>query len=80
MGQYISETSTIKDNTISIRYVSTNFDRKFIRNKSYSLFLRDQTLRTRNILKALNVCINGGFKLLVILSFIIADDLKEELL
>ena len=35
-----------------------NFDRKFNRKKSHnSLFLRDQTQRMRNILKALHVCI-----------------------
>ena len=37
----------------------TYFDRKCNRKKSHnSLFLMDQTQRTRNILKALHVCIN----------------------
>ena len=45
-----------------------------------SHFVRDQMQRTRNILKALHVCNNGCFKLLVILLFIIADNLKGELL
>ena len=46
-----------------------------------SLFLRDQTQSTRNILKTLfHVFINGGFKLFFILSFIIAENLKGELL
>ena len=34
----------------------------------------------RNILNALYVCINGGFKLLVILVFIISNGLKGEVL
>ena len=45
-----------------------------------SLFLRDQTQTTRNISKTLHVYISGGFKLLLILSFIIASNLKGELL
>ena len=31
----------------------------------------------RNILKALHVCNNGGFKLLAVLPFTFADDLKR---
>ena len=67
--------------TVPIRYISINFDRKFNRKGSHnSLFLTDQTQRIRNILKVLHVCINGDFKLLVILHFIIDDDVKGELL
>ena len=40
----------------------------------------DQTQRSRKILKTLHCCIRGGFKLLFILSSVIADDLKGELL
>ena len=76
----IPETNKIKNNTVFIQYVSINFDWKFTKKGRNSLFLRDQTQRKRNILKASHVCINGGFKLLVILLFIIADDLKRELL
>ena len=77
----ISETYRINNNTVSIRYVSINFDRKFNRKENHnSLFLRDQTQRTRNMLKALHGCSNSGFKLSVILPFIIADDLKGGLL
>ena len=55
----ISETNRIKDNMVSIRYRSIDFDRKFNREKSHnSLFLRDQTHRTKNILQALHVFIN----------------------
>ena len=47
-----SETKRIKDNTASIRYISINFDRRFNRKKGHnSLFLREQTQKTRNILK-----------------------------
>ena len=46
-----------------------------------SLFLRDETQSTRNILKTiLHIFINGGFKLFFIFSFIIAENLKGELL
>ena len=46
-----------------------------------SLFLRDQTHSTRDISKTLrHIFINGGFKLFFILSFIIAENLKGELL
>ena len=77
----ISETYGIKNNTVSIRYVSINFYRKFDRKKNLnSLFLKDQTQRTRNMLKALHGCINGGFQLSVILPFMIADNLKGGLL
>ena len=55
----ISETNRIKDNTVSTWYVSLNFDRKFNRKKSHnSLFFRYKTQRTRNVLKALQACIN----------------------
>ena len=77
----ISETNRVKDMAVSIQYISINFDIKFHRKKKHnSLFLRDQTQRTRTILKALYVCINSGFKPFVILPFLNADDLKEELL
>ena len=77
----ISETNRIKGNTESIRYISINFVKRFSRKKNHNLlFLRDQTQKTKNILKVLHICINGGFKLLVILPFIIANDLKGELL
>ena len=77
----ISETNRIKDNTVSLRYISINFDRKFNRKKSHDLlFHRDQTRKTRNTLTAPHVCFNSGFKLLVILPFIIADNFKGKLL
>ena len=34
----------------------------------------------RNMLKALHVYINGGFKLFIVLLFIIADNLEKKLL
>ena len=73
-----SETNRIKDNRISIRYISINFDRKF--NKKSHSSLSEQTQRTRNILKSLHVYINSSFKLLVILPFVVANNLKGELL
>ena len=45
-----------------------------------SLFLRDQTQITREVSNTFHVCINGGFKLLLLLLFIICDNLKGELL
>ena len=76
----ISEINRIKNNTVSIRYISINFDKRINRKRSpNSLLLRDNTQRTRNILKVHHVCINGGFKLLVILPYIIVDDLNGEL-
>ena len=65
-----------------LKKMSLNFSPWKNRKKSNnSLSLRDQTQSTRNILKIfLHIFINGGFKLFVILSFIIADDLKGELL
>ena len=73
----ISETNRIKHNTVSIRYIykSINFDRTFNSKKSHnSLFLRDTTLRARKVLKELPPYINDGFKLFVILPFIIVYD------
>ena len=70
----------MKDNTVSISYISINFDKKINKKNHYSFFLRNQTQRTRNILKTFHVFINGGFKLFVILLVIIADNLKRELL
>ena len=49
-------------------------------DKHNSLFDKDQTQGMRNILKALNVCINGDFRLLVILPFMITGDFKRGLL
>ena len=76
----ISKTNRTMDNTVSI--VSINCGRKCNRKKKHNslYFLRDQTQRSRNILKALHGCSNSGFKLLVILPFIIANNLKGELL
>ena len=45
----ISETIRIKDNTVSVRYISIDFAWKFNRKKIHnSPILRDQTRRTRN--------------------------------
>ena len=73
----ISETNTMKNNSVSIWYISINFDKKLT---GYSPFLRNQTQRTRNILKTLNVFINGGFRLFAILPVIIVDDIKRSYL
>ena len=55
----ISEVNRIKDDTVSIRYIPINFDRKFNRKKCHnSLFFRNQTQRTKDMLKTLCVCIN----------------------
>ena len=55
----ISETKRIKHNTVSIQYISINFDRTFNSKKSHnSLFLRDTTLRARKVLKELPPYIN----------------------
>ena len=70
----VSESNRIKENTVSIRYLSVNFDQKKNHN---SHFLMDQTKKGEN---AIQVGINGGSKLLVILPFIIAFDLKGGLL
>ena len=65
-----------------LKKLSLNFSPWKKTKKSHnSLFLRDQTQSTRNILKTLlHIFINGGFKLFFILSFIIAENLKGELL
>ena len=47
--------------------------------KSHNTLFGDQMQRMWNILKALQVCINGGFKQLVFSPFITADDLRGEL-
>ena len=71
----ISETKRIKHNTVSIQYISINFDRTFNSKKSHnSLFLSDTKLRARKVLKELLPYINDGFKLFVILPFIIVYD------
>ena len=46
----ISEINRIKDSTVSIRYISINFHRNLTEKSHNSVFLRDQTQRTRNIL------------------------------
>ena len=56
-----------------------NFDRKFKMKKVIIHFLETKRRERENI-KALHACINSGFKLLVILPFIVADNLKGELL
>ena len=54
----ISETNRFKDSTVSIRYISIIFDRKFNTKKPYSLFLSNQTQKMRNTSKAFHVWIN----------------------
>ena len=69
----VSESNRIKENTVSIRYLSVNFDQK----NHNSHLLIDQTKKGENVI---HIGINGGSKLLVILPFIIAVDLKGGLL
>ena len=60
-----SQKLRFKDNAVSIRYISINFDRKFNQKKKKkrknhnSLFLRDQMQRTGNMLEALQFCFNS---------------------
>ena len=70
----VSESNRIKENTVSIRYLSVNFDKKKIIIHIFSWIKQKQR---ENVIQ---VGINSGSKLLVILPFIIAVDLKEGLL
>ena len=54
---------------------------KFWRKKKIIIhFFWGTKHRMRNMLKALHVYINGGFKLFIVLLFIIADNLEKKLL